>query len=33
MIGIDSNHSQKEGLPKTLALTLIECMSLEKLSN
>lgn len=26
MIGIQTNHVQTEGTPKTLALTLLECM-------
>lgn len=28
MIGIDTNHTQSEGVPKTLAITLIECINL-----
>lgn len=33
MIGIDKSHTQSEGKPKMLAITLIECLLLEKLTN
>jgi alpha-D-ribose 1-methylphosphonate 5-triphosphate synthase subunit PhnI len=33
MIGIDNDHTQNEGTPKMLALTLIECITLKELNN
>ena len=33
MIGIDPSHTQNEGKPKTLAISLIECFLLERLTN
>jgi hypothetical protein len=33
MIGMDVSHTESEGLPKTLALTLIECINLSKPTN
>lgn len=33
MIGIESHHSQNDGTPKMLALSLLECMLMQKLTN
>lgn len=33
MIGIDKRHTYNEGTPKMLAITLIECMTLKKITN